>query len=211
MRAPLLKPVPASLPEAIELPATAEPFPGREVASRSRRVLPLFVTIGAALAVLGVSGTTSVAPPVGVETRVGAINVDGEVLVERLQHVFAGQDLDAALDGRQIVVVSGVVAKTAPGIKAGSAGGETAGKAFHQSVEDAAQAKNPRTYVYCRMETSRPQVDHVVPRARGGNATLDNAQTTCPWCNASKGARDVPVNPPPGFEGAWPPAWWPPR
>lgn len=41
-------------------------------------------------------------------------------------------------------------------------------------------------------------------RPGGGNATLDNAQTTCGWYNASKGARDFPVNPPPGFEGGWP-------
>lgn len=69
-------------------------------------------------------------------------------------------------------------------------------------------ANNPSTCVYCRMETDRPQIDHVIPRARGGNATIENAQTTCPWCNPSKGARDYPVNPPSGYEGPWPPPWW---
>lgn len=58
------------------------------------------------------------------------------------------------------------------------------------------------------MDTDSPQVDHAIPRSVGGNATLENAQTTCPWCNASKGARDFPVNPPPGFRGIWPPPWW---
>lgn len=92
---------------------------------------------------------------------------------------------------------SGVAAKAeVPLIKAGSAGGETAGKAFPQAVKDAALAENPSNCVYCRMETDAPQVDHVIPRVRGGNATLDNAQTTCGWCNPSKGARDFPVNPP---------------
>ncbi|PZR51802.1 hypothetical protein DNL40_14345 [Xylanimonas oleitrophica] len=67
---------------------------------------------------------------------------------------------------------------------------------------------DPNVCVYCRMETDRPQVDHVIPRSRGGNAMLDNAQTTCWWCNASKGARDFPVNPPPGYRGMWPPDWW---
>jgi 5-methylcytosine-specific restriction endonuclease McrA len=67
---------------------------------------------------------------------------------------------------------------------------------------------NPDTCVFCRMTTKSPQVDHAIPRARGGNATIDNAQTACPWCNASKGARDFPVNPPPGYRGAWPPEWW---
>jgi len=94
-----------------------------------------------------------------------------------------------------------------PLIKAGSAGGESAGKVFPQAVKDAARAENPGTCVFCRMET-KGQVDHAIPRARGGNATLDNAQIACPWCNASKGARDFPVNPPPGFRGDWPPVWW---
>ncbi len=103
---------------------------------------------------------------------------------------------------------AGVAAKTAPEIKAGSMGGSTAGKRFPQSVKDETLADNPGTCVYCRMETNRPQVDHSIPMSRGGNATLDNAQTTCWWCNASKGARDFPVNPPPGFRGFWPPGWW---
>lgn len=95
-----------------------------------------------------------------------------------------------------------------PLIKAGSSGGETAGKAFPQSIRQQALEENPSTCVYCHMETDSPQVDHAIPRAQGGNATLENAQTTCGWCNASKGARDFPVNPPPGYEGAWPPEWW---
>lgn len=105
----------------------------------------------------------------------------------------------------------GVAANTAadvPLIKPGAAGGETAGRVFPQSVRQQALAENPSTCVYCRMETQTPQVDHVIPRSTGGNATLQNAQTTCPWCNASKGAREFPVNPPPGYRGAWPPEWW---
>ncbi|MDO3520323.1 RHS repeat-associated core domain-containing protein [Ralstonia pseudosolanacearum] len=96
-----------------------------------------------------------------------------------------------------------------PLIKAGSAGGETAGKAFSQAVKDAAKAENPlSTCVYCRMEGTATQVDHAIPKVRGGNATLDNAQLACPHCNASKGARDFPVNPPPGYRGDWPPSHW---
>ena len=59
--------------------------------------------------------------------------------------------------------------------------------------------------MFCRMQTDSPQVDHAIARANGGNATLDNAQTACPFCNASKGAREFPVNPPPGYEGPFPP------
>jgi RHS repeat-associated protein len=96
-----------------------------------------------------------------------------------------------------------------PLIKAGSSGGETAGRAFPPSVRREALEANPSTCVYCRMETDNPQVDHAIPRARDGNATIPNAQTTCRHCNASKGARDFPVTPPNGYRGPWPPPWWP--
>lgn len=93
-------------------------------------------------------------------------------------------------------------------IKPGSAGGPTGGKRFPQEVRERALDENPFTCVFCRMPTRRPQVDHAIPRSRGGNATIDNAQTACPHCNPSKGARDFPVNPPPDYRGPWPPPWW---
>lgn len=102
-----------------------------------------------------------------------------------------------------------VAPSTAPTIKPGASGGATAGKRFPESVRRQALDENPSTCMYCRMESVSPQVDHAIPRERGGNATLPNAQTTCPHCNASKGARDFPVNPPPGYRGPWPPSWWP--
>jgi hypothetical protein len=100
-------------------------------------------------------------------------------------------------------------ADNVPPIKSGSIVGETSGRAFPGSIRRQALTENPRTCVYCHLETDAPQVDHAIPRSRGGNATIDNAQTTCGWCNASKGARDFPVNPPPGYRGFWPPSWWP--
>jgi RHS repeat-associated protein len=99
--------------------------------------------------------------------------------------------------------------KSIPSIKPGAAGGETAGKDFSRAVRDAAKAENPsKVCVYCRREGTATQVDHAIPKAQGGNATLDNAQLACPHCNASKGARDFPVNPPPGYRGEWPPLHW---
>ena len=97
----------------------------------------------------------------------------------------------------------------APAIKPGSAGGPTAGQRFPQGVIDAAKAENPGAIcVYCRRPAAAPQVDHAIARARGGNATIDNAQLACPHCNPSKGARNCPVNPPPDYVGPWPPPWW---
>lgn len=83
------------------------------------------------------------------------------------------------------------------------------GQRLPQSVRREALTENPSTCVYSRMETDAPQVDHVIPRSRGGDATLPNAQTTWAHCNASKGALDFPVDPPSGYRGQWPPPWWP--
>jgi RHS repeat-associated protein len=96
-----------------------------------------------------------------------------------------------------------------PSIKAGSAGGETAGKPFPNSVKQAARAENPTaTCVFCHTQGTGTTVDHSIPRNSGGNATVDNAQLACPHCNSSKGANQFPLTPPPGYVGQWPPAWW---
>ncbi|MEZ5192623.1 MAG: hypothetical protein R2734_08950 [Nocardioides sp.] len=58
-----------------------------------RWLLPFLAALIAALAAI-LSGTTASATPmVGAETRVGAFNVAGEVLVGPPQHVSAGQSL----------------------------------------------------------------------------------------------------------------------
>lgn len=105
-----------------------------------------------------------------------------------------------------------LAAKAGPTIKPGSAGGPTAGKPFSRDVKQEARDRDPTaTCVFCGRPGTGTQVDHAIPRSRGGNATIDNAQLACPWCNPSKGARNFPVNPPPGFEGRWPPPWWSPK
>ena len=95
-----------------------------------------------------------------------------------------------------------------PSIKAGSAGGATAGKRFPEWVKAAARAENSTgTCVYCRM-SGKTQVDHRISRYLGGNASLRNAQLVCPHCNASKGSGQFPRSPPPGYRGPWPPKHW---
>ncbi|WP_345703543.1 HNH endonuclease signature motif containing protein [Pseudonocardia eucalypti] len=99
-----------------------------------------------------------------------------------------------------------------PVIKLGSAGGLTAGEPFPAQIVHAAKADDPTaTCVFCGRPGTGTQVDHVIPRARGGNATLPNAQLACPHCNQSKGDQDYPLHAPPGHLGAWPPAHWPAR
>lgn len=97
-----------------------------------------------------------------------------------------------------------------PPIKIGSSGGSTAGSRYISvDVRRQAAAENPYNYcVYCRQQTSNIQFEHAVPLSRGGNSTIENIQRACPFCNQSKGARDFPVNPAPGYEGPFPPPWW---
>jgi HNH endonuclease len=164
----------------------------------------------AVLAILLPLTTAPAAAATAAGTRVGAHH---PVLIFTVGASHAvSADQGRCQPALRLGIVSGacVAAEDAgiPAIKAGSAGGETAGKVFSQGVRRAALDENPDTCVYCHMQTDSPQVDHAIPRSVGGNATIENAQTTCGWCNASKGARDFPVNPPPSYEGAWPPAWW---
>ncbi len=134
-------------------------------------------------------------------------------MAEYMAGYGAGYDL-TSIEGKAagLVVIGvefglpgGAVKKAAPAIKVGAAGGVTAGKRFPEAIRDAAKSENPLSIcVFCRREGVATQVDHAIPKARGGNATLENAQLACPHCNASKGARDFPVNPPPGYRGEWP-------
>lgn len=142
------------------------------------------------------------------------IALAADVVLAGLPYIPAGVGLvrggDKLLDAKKTADgVEDAVTGEVPLIKAGSAGGETAGLRFSQSVKDAAKVENPTaTCVYCRIEGTGTQVDHAIPRARNGNATLDNAQLACPHCNASKGAGDFPKTPPAGYVGPWPPKHW---
>jgi len=48
--------------------------------------------------------------------------------------------------------------------------------------------------LYCGRRSEVLQMDHVVPRARGGFDSMDNIVPACPHCNVSKGAKSL---------GAW--------
>lgn len=99
---------------------------------------------------------------------------------------------------------------TSPKIKTGSAGGPTAGKSFPDSVRKQAFDEDPtKTCVWCGMPGTATDVDHVVPKSKGGNATIDNAQLACPHCNRSRQNGQFPKTPPEGYRGPWPPNWWP--
>ncbi len=76
--------------------------------------------------------------------------------------------------------------------KMGSAGGPGAGKAFSTAVKDAARAEANNKCTLCGTNTTRTagstqsNIDHAIPKSRGGNNTINNAQNTCRTCNQSK-------------------------
>lgn len=90
--------------------------------------------------------------------------------------------------------------------KEGSAGGEGAGKDFTSKTKQQVREAGKETCVYCHGKGT--EVDHAIPKSKGGNNTIDNAQLTCRHCNASKGSNLYPKTPPKGFPGKWPPPWW---
>jgi RHS repeat-associated protein len=75
------------------------------------------------------------------------------------------------------------------GPKIGSEGGPGAGKPFSESTKDAVRTGE---CVFCGTPTTRQpgpdqaNIDHAIPKSRGGNNTVDNAQETCRTCNQEK-------------------------
>ncbi len=82
-----------------------------------------------------------------------------------------------------------------PRPRAGSSGGPGEGRPFSQKTKDQAGTRDRETCVFCGAKTTRApgptqrHTDHAIPKVRGGNNTLPNAQTTCRTCNLRKGRR----------------------
>jgi len=87
------------------------------------------------------------------------------------------------------------VAKSALKPKPGSVGGDGAKKPFSNKVKDQARTESNDTCVFCGTKTTREpgptrsEIDHAIPKSRGGNNSLENAQNTCRTCNRQKGAK----------------------
>ncbi len=132
---------------------------------------------------------------------------------------IVGEVHDTALGGKGKAAKIGARAaeegaEAARRLKPGSAGGPGAGLPFTKKTKKEAIEKNAADHggkcvcVYCLQTTDRPHVDHIIPRSRGGNNSIDNAQVTCPHCNLSKGAGDCPKSPPANQRGKWPLSHW---
>ncbi|NVB39642.1 HNH endonuclease [Pseudenhygromyxa sp. WMMC2535] len=98
---------------------------------------------------------------------------------------------ELAEDGGEILI-AGSVKRKKPKPKPGQTGGPGAGKRFSEGTKDMAEAQARGRCVFCGRKTQRVRggtqrnTDHAVPKSRGGNNTLDNAQNTCRDCNLQK-------------------------
>lgn len=81
--------------------------------------------------------------------------------------------------------------------KEGSQGGPGAGKDFPETTKNAERAASNNSCRFCKTETTRSakpsptrsNIDHAIPKSRGGNNTAANAQNTCQTCNLKKGTK----------------------
>ena len=87
-----------------------------------------------------------------------------------------------------------------PNAKIGEKGGPTAGKRFSESSRKMVLNGEKPACVFCGTMEKR-QVDHAKVRKLGGNATVNNGQVACSFCNQSKGAGVVPKSHPPNYNG----------
>ncbi len=120
-----------------------------------------------------------------------SLTAEGAVAVEQV--VVPAGTMAAALGTGTGAVYVLTVATGGP--KSGSSGGPGSGKRFSQPVKEAAEESAGGKCVFCGKETTRSpgpkqrNTDHAVPKSRGGNNTLDNAQNTCRTCNQDKGTK----------------------
>jgi hypothetical protein len=48
-----------------------------------------------------------------------------------------------------------------------------------------------RVCAYCGTDEGEMHIDHIIPRSKGGDHSLDNLQVLCKPCNQAKGAKET--------------------
>lgn len=120
-----------------------------------------------------------VIPYVGDLAKVGKIEKDVKIISNAVDAVKA--------DSKVAKVETKLNSPGGP--KTGSAGGPGAGKPFSKSVKNEAKTQANGKCVLCGDKTDtgprgkKGNTDHAIPKSKGGNNTIDNAQHTCANCN----------------------------
>ena len=72
-------------------------------------------------------------------------------------------------------------------------------EAISKSLRDRIAAKARHRCGYCltdqRVSGAQMHVEHIIPRARGGQSTESNLWLSCAWCNSFKGTKIEAVDP----------------
>src|SRR5919205_2885817 len=82
-----------------------------------------------------------------------------------------------------------------PKPKEGSADPDRAGMRFSEGTKQVAREESQGKCIFCGKPTTQEkgadqsQIDHAIPRSRGGDDSLPNAQNTCRTCNLRKGTK----------------------
>ena len=63
------------------------------------------------------------------------------------------------------------------------------GTAYGYEVREYLLDKFKRTCVYCGIQKVRFEIDHIVPKSRGGTNRVTNLALSCSPCNLKKGSR----------------------
>lgn len=130
----------------------------------------------------------------------------GDAILGLVPGLKVGKKLDRALDrAEDLADAAGDVKQTLRG----AAGGDRAGKPFTRAGKREVRSNNANSHggqtvcSYCGITTAPAQqsrrgitppgnethVDHVVPKSRNGNGSIDNGQILCRDCNLRKGDR----------------------
>jgi RHS repeat-associated protein len=140
---------------------------------------------GGAALIVASDGAAAAVPEIDVATVAGA-------------YVFVGASKNAqALMTTPMQRNSTGDSSERPQPKEGSSGGPGAGKRFPESTKNAERAASNNSCRFCGVQTTRSRgpsstrsnIDHAVPKSRGGNNTRANAQNTCQTCNLKKGTK----------------------
>ena len=137
-----------------------------------------------------------------VDKGLGGVTDGQKIFDNGVERIAAGCNAVSALAGIAAVgldaagvtpTLGGKAAQAAEGPKSGSEGGPGAGKRFSESTMDAARAESDNKCVFCGDKTTSvpgpkgSEIDHAIPKSRGGNNSGENAQNTCRTCNREKG------------------------
>jgi hypothetical protein len=147
----------------------------------------------------GVAGAVNTGNPL---YAIAVAGVDAKAAIDKGDYQAAAESVTTVV----LTVVATVVTargrstakgsrSTVSGPKPGSATPQGAGKAFPESVKERARQESSGRCVFCGKETTlepgpdRSEIDHSIPKSRGGDNSPANAQNTCRTCNRQKGAK----------------------